>query len=213
MRMLKTQVLLLLLAVVVVGGLGADIVLKNRAESRLAAEIVTRAPGTTGVQARIRSFPFVGRLLVSGRVAQIDVTAQHASPGGVSLFDIRLRVEDVVMDAGEATRGRAVVRSIGRGSLQADLGQDEINARLPKQFQVRLQQGAAVISGPGGAEGTLTAKDGRVQLRVGGRSVLDLAVPTSALLPCTPVGTFVAGAVRLTCNFTEVPEVLVDLAN
>ena len=53
MRFLKLQVLLLLIAVVVVAALAADVVLKNRAETELAAEVSRRVPGTTGVEANI----------------------------------------------------------------------------------------------------------------------------------------------------------------
>lgn len=213
MRFVKLQVLLLLLTVVVVGALAADVALKGRAESQLAAEVMAREPETTGVRARIRSFPFVGRLLISGKVGQIDVTAQRAEPSDVALTDIRVRAEDVVLDTGEASRGRTVVRSIGRGSVQADLGQEEINSRLPKQLRVQLEEGRAVISGPGGAEGQLTVNpQGMIQLRIAGRSVLDLPLPNTSLLPCRPSATFVTGAVRLTCEFTEVPPLLLDLA-
>lgn len=211
MRFVKLQVFLLLVAVLLVGALAADLVLKNKAENRLTTEVAARSPETTGVQTRIRSFPFVGRLLLSGKVAQVDITAQHAGPGGVGLSDIRLRAEDVELDVGEATHGRAVVRSIGRGSVRADLGQNEINTRLPKQFQVQLQKGTAVVTGPGGGEGTVkVSPEGNIQVHMGSRSLLDIAIPQSNLLPCTPSATIVPGALRLTCDFTGVPKLLVD---
>ena len=213
MRFLKLQVLFLLLGVVVVGAVAADVVLKNRAETELAAQIADRVPDTTGVRTRIRSFPFVGRLLVSGKVSHVDVTAQRSAAGGVALSDIRVRAEEVEMDSDAAMGGRAVVRSIKRGSVRADLGQDQINSRLPRGFQVQLQPGAAVVSGPGGAQAKLTVSpDGKVQLRIANRSLLDLALPDTALLPCRPTPTFVTGAVRLSCTFTEVPKLLLDLA-
>jgi len=213
MRFVKLQVALLLVAVLVVGGLGADVVLKGRAEARLAAEVMAQSPNTDGVRAHIRSFPFLARLLTSGKVAQVDITAQHANPGGVALSDLFIELDEVELDPGQARRGRAVVRSIKRGRVRADLGQDQINSRLPKQFQVQLQQGRAVIDGPGGTEAKLTiSPEGMIQLRVGGRSLLDLPVPDTDLLPCRPSATFVRGALRLSCGFTEVPPLLLDLA-
>jgi len=212
MRFVRLQVALLLAAVVVVGALGADVVLKGRAEARLAAEVMAQSPDTNGVQARIRSFPFLARLLTSGKVAQVDITAQHANPGGVALSDLFVQLDEVELDPDQARRGRAVVRSIGRGRVRADLGQDQINSRLPRQFQVQLEQGRAVINGPGGTEGKLTiSPEGRIQLRIGSRSLLDLPVPDSALLPCRPSAIFVPGALRLSCDFTEVPPLLLDL--
>lgn len=213
MRFLKLQVLLLLLIVIAVAAVAGDIVLKNRAETELAAEITRRVPETNGVQARINSFPFVGRLLLSGKVSEVDVTAQHSRAGGVDLADIRVRAEEVEMDTDAAMDGRAVVKSIERGTAQADLRQDQINRRLPRGFQVRLQPGSAVVSGPGGSEATVTlTPEGNLQLRLGARTLLDLALPDTALLPCQPTATFVTGAVRLSCSFTEVPPLLLDLA-
>lgn len=213
MRYLKLQVLFLLLAVLAVGAVGADGVLKNRAETELAEQITQRVPETTGVRARIRSFPFVGRLLVSGKVSQVDVTAQHSAAGGLALADIRVRVEEVEMDTDAAMDGRAVVKSIDRGSVQADLRQSEINSRLPRGFQVQMGQGTATVSGPGGAEARLAlSPEGRIQLRIANRALLDLPLPETALLPCRPEATFVPGALRLVCTFTEVPPLLLDLA-
>lgn len=212
MRFVKLQVAFLLLAVVVVGGFAADMVLKGRAEARLEAEVTARSPDASGVRARIRSFPFLARLLTSGTVSEVDITAQHANPGGVALTDLVVRLDEVELDVDEAKKGRAVVRSIGRGSVRADLGQDQINARLPRPVQVQLQEGRAVITGPGGAEATLVlTPEGVVQLRIANRTVLDLRIPVTTLLPCRPTAAFVPGALRLSCSFTEVPELLRNL--
>ena len=213
MRYLKLQVLLLLVAVLVVGGLAADVVLKNRAETELAAEVVRRVPDAMGVQAKISSFPFVGRLLLSDEVKGVVVTAQHARVGDLSLADVRVEAEDVEMDPAAARDGRAVVRSIGRGTAQADLLQDQINQRMPSRFSVRLEEGTAVVTGPAGVKAELVVSEkGALRLRVADRTLLELEVPKTDLLPC-PVGvTFVNGAVRLACSFDEVPPLLLDLA-
>jgi len=211
MRFLKLQVLFLLIAVIAVGALAADVVLKNRAESKLEAQITEEVPETTGVRARIRSFPFVGRLLVTGQVSQVDVDVQHSAAGELALSDVRVRVEDVDLDTGEAMNGRAVVRSIKRGTVRADLRQDEINGRLPRQLQVQLQEGKAVIAGPGGTQAQLVVTpEGKIELRIANRSVFELALPTTSLLPCPPTATFVPGALRLSCSFTEVPPLLLE---
>jgi hypothetical protein len=213
MRFLKVQVLFLLIAVVVVGALAADVVLKNRAETELAAEVGRRVPGTTGVEADISSFPFVGRLLVSGTVPKVVVTAQHADSGSIGLSDVRVVVEDVEMDSRAARDGRAVVRTIGAGSVQADLRANEINPFLPRGYQVDLQEGKAVVRGPGAALAQfVTTPQGAIQLRVADRALVDLPFPKTDLLPCAPAAAFVTGAVRLTCSFDEVPPLLLDLA-
>jgi hypothetical protein len=213
MRFLKIQVLLLLLAVVVVGALGADVVLKNRAETELVAQVTQRVPGTTGVEADISSFPFVGRLLISGTVPKVVITAQHADSGSIGLSDVRVVVEEVEMDSQAARDGKAVVKSIGRGSVQADLRANEINPFLPRGYRVDLQPGKATVSGPGASLAQfVTTPEGAIQLRVADRALVDLPFPKTDLLPCAPAAEFVSGAVRLTCSFDEVPPLLLDLA-
>lgn len=213
MRFLKLQVLLLLIAVVVVGALAFDVVLKNRAETELAAEVARRVPGTTGVKADISSFPFVGRLLLSGEVPKVVVTAQHTTVGELSLTDLRVQGDDVEMDTEAAKDGRAVVKSIGRGTAQADLRADQINSRLPRGFSVRLQSGKAVVSAPGGVQAQLVGTEkGGIALQAAGRNLFELAIPKTDLLPCTPTVTFVSGAARLSCTFDSVPPLLLDLA-
>lgn len=213
MRFLKLQVLLLLIAVVVVVGLAFDVVLKNRAETELAVEIARRVPGTTGIKADISSFPFVGRLLVSGTVPEVVVTAQHAESGSIGLSDVRVVVEEVEMDTQAARDGRAVVKSIGRGTVQADLRANEINPFLPRGYQVELQPGKATVRGPGASLAQfVTTPEGKIQLRVAEKALVDLPFPTTDLLPCAPDAAFISGAVRLTCSFDKVPPLLLDLA-
>jgi len=213
MRFLKLQVLLLVVAVVAVAGLGADVVLKGRAEDELASRVEARVPGTSGVSAKISSFPFVGRLLVSGRVSRVVVAAQHTAVASLSLEDIRIQVEDVEMDSGAARQGRAVVRSIGRGSVRADLREDQVNARLPRGYQVRFQDNKATVTGPVPVPPQLVATpEGSLQLRVANRSLFDLPLPKTQLLPCSPKVAFVGGAVRLSCTFDKVPPLLLDAA-
>lgn len=213
MRLLKLQVLLLVVAVVAVGGLVFDFVVKNRAETALAEQVANRVAGTSGVGVAISSFPFVGRLAVSGQVPKIVVKVQQSTAGEVPLTDIRVLVENVKLDTQAALDGRAVVQSIGRGSVQADLREDEINRRLPRGYSVQLQAGKAVVSGPLGTKAELVSTpSGSLSLRLAGASLLDLRFPTTDLLPCRPTATFVRGAARLACTFTEVPRVLIDLA-
>jgi len=213
MRFLKLQVLLLVLAVLAVVALGADLVLKGRAQDELASEVATRVPGTTGVKAKISSFPFVGRLLVSGQVSEVVVTAQHTSTGGISMEDVRIEVDDVEMDSGAARQGKAVVQSIGRGSVRADLREDQINSRLPRGYQVHFQANKATVTGPVAIPAQVVATpEGSIQLRVANRALFDLPFPKTDLLPCAPNASFVTGAVRLACTFDKVPPVLLNLA-
>ena len=66
---LLRRLLLPFVVVVVVGGLGLDVAAKKYAEGQLASRAESRASGQASASARISSFPFVGRVLLSGEVS------------------------------------------------------------------------------------------------------------------------------------------------
>jgi len=108
-----------------------------------------------------------------------------------------------------------VVRAISRGSVRADLREDQINQRLPRGFQVHFQDGKATVTGPVTIPAQLvTTPEGSIQVVVAGRTtpLLALPFPKTDLLPCRPKATFVTGAVRLSCTFDKVPPLLLNLA-
>lgn len=210
--MRRLLVLLLVVAVLGAGAFVADLYLRQRAEVAVAQVVAENVPGSRGVRSAITAEPFVGRILVGRDVPQVVVTASSVAADRVTLRDVSLTVTHVVVDRGEALRGRLLIRSIGAGQATARVTLADLGLSVPGVV-VDLLDGRADVQGPGGAKGALElTADGKVAVTVAGRTVFSVTVPAAGLLPCAPRAAIETGGLRLTCSFTEVPAALLQRA-
>lgn len=194
---------------VLLGGLlaGTDVVAEALAESELEARLESEMPGASGVSARISSFPFLGRLLTSGRVAEVDAQARELEVEGLDLDVVSVDLDGVTLDRRILWDDqRVAVTDIDHGRVRAEVTQAALSARLG--VDVRLEAGRASVTVAGRRiTAELAVRNGR--LVVGGAGIdlppLEVVAP---LLPCIADAEIVPGRVLLTCDFTEVPEEL-----
>ena len=111
-------VLLLLAAALAVADVAAERLAESEVEARLAAEV----PEASGVSARISSFPFLGRLLTSGRVAGVDARARGLQVEGLDLDLVAVHLEGVTLDRRLLWDDqRVAVLDIDRGRVRAEV--------------------------------------------------------------------------------------------
>lgn len=199
----------LLVALVVLGALlvVTDVVAEGLAESELEARLAAEVPGATSVSARIESFPFLGHLLTSGRVAQVDARARGIEVQGLELDVVHVDLDGVTLDRRILVDDqRVAVTDIDHGRVTAEVTQAALSDRLG--VDVRLEAGRASVRVAGQrVSASLAVRDGRLVVGGAGLSLpaLDLVAP---LLPCVANAEIVPGRVLVTCDFTEVPEEL-----
>lgn len=199
----------LLVTLVVLAGLlaVADVAAEGVAESELEARLAAEIPGATGVSARISSFPFLGRLLSSGRVAEVDAQARGLEVEGLDLEVVSVDLDGVTLDRRLLWDDqRVAVTDIDHGRVRAEVTQAALSERLG--VDVRLEAGRASVTVAGRRiTAELAVRDGRLVVGGAGLSLpaLDVVAP---LLPCIADAEIVPGRVLLTCDFTEVPEEL-----
>lgn len=199
----------LVVTLVVLGGLAAvaDVVAEGVAEGELEARLEAEIPQASSVSARISSFPFLGRLLASGRVAEVDARARGLEVRGLDLDVVAVDLDGVTLDKRLLWDDqRVAVTDIDRGRVRVEVTQAALSERLG--VDVRLEAGrASVTIGGERVTAELAVRDG--QLVVGGAGdslpALDLVAP---LVPCIANAAIAPGRVLLTCDFTEVPEEL-----
>ncbi len=214
---LARRVAVLIVVVVVVAAVAGDMVARRRAQATLVDAVVRNVPGATDVSASVSSFPFLGHLLVQGRVAEVDVriggvAAPIGGRSAVDLTDVQVDVHDVDLDTGEALHGQARVTAIGRGHVQASISQDALQRLLPRGVSVHLAAGSAQVTGPlaGSAEIVATGT-GKLALRLGRpQVVIPIPLPTATVLTCPPQVAIADGTLTLSCSFRDVPRILVD---
>lgn len=163
---------------------GGDVAARRFAEDELTARVHAALSGEGTTEATIDSFPFLGRLLVTGEVERITLHQEHVVARGITFQAIDVDLRGVRIDRGRLVRERQVeITGIDRGTVSATVGLAEL-ARLA---------GGALANGIRVEDGVLVLGDVRVELA---------GVP---LLPCVSRLRFEGAAVVLTCTLHDPP--------
>lgn len=196
--------LLIALAVLVAALAVADIVVRHRVQSAIASRIEAESPGSHAT-VRISSFPFVVRLVASGRVPKITADVTDVDGDGLRFSRIDLTIHNLEVSRHQLTRGKVQVRSIGRGRVVAVVPQAEIGAAL--HAPIELTAGHARVDGRT-VPATVDVSGGRLALVAAGVPAVSVAVPELDILPCVSSARVVERAVRLSCRFHGLPAFL-----
>lgn len=173
----------LVLLVAVLWGIG-EVLLIPFAESRIETEVAERSRDATAISANIDSFPLAASVLLTGKVRELTVTLDRIGRVGVSFAEVAFRVNGINVDRTAILQGRARVRSIDSGTVTA-----------------RIELGA--IGRLASLVGVDVRMDGRT-LRAGPASI---EIPAD-LVPCDPLSRVDDDTIVITCEITELPDVL-----
>jgi hypothetical protein len=159
-------------------------VARGFAEDEVTARVRASLTGEGPTHVRLESFPFLGRLAVSGRVERLTVHQEDVVAKGLQFDSVDVDLRGVRIDRGQLLRSRQVeLTGIERGSVSATLGLAGLT-RLAGGILthgVRLDDGVLVI--------------GDVRIDLSG-------VP---LLPCASRLRFVGASIVLTCSLHDPP--------
>ncbi|MGH9163892.1 MAG: LmeA family phospholipid-binding protein [Acidimicrobiales bacterium] len=200
---------LLFLAVVLGLLAGADVAARKVAEQRIADRAEQAAGEGATATARISSFPFVARLLVSGSVPKVSVHARAVKAGAFRLSAVNLDLDGVALDRHALYGGTAKLRDIDEGTVTVELDAALLSGVL--ELPVTIEDGAVRV-GVLGQQVTAKAdvRDGVLILGVAGIPALRVPVARTELSPCDAAAVEVAGdRLRLTCRVRDVPPALV----
>jgi hypothetical protein len=214
----KLAVLTVVLALVL---LLADQVARSWAEAKLRERAAAYYPPSTSASASIRSFPFLGRLAVSGDVSEVRLTLDDVRFDVLLVHRLSLDLEQVEVDKAELTRGRVRLLDVGHGRI--DLRIDGPSLARAVDADLRFTDGSIEVHKRVGgndvvARGQITVEGNTLRLRptsvegVGlpaSAFALTYQVPPSLLPPCQIEVRAVAGGLVAGCTFTDVPESLV----
>jgi hypothetical protein len=187
----------------------ADVAVRSVAESQLRDRVRVAASPAGETTARIDSFPFLPRLLLSAEVSRIRVSAADVAAEGVTFARVAVDLRGVTFDRHRLMSDRKVVlASLSRGTAVADVTQDELSARLG--VPVTLEAGRARVRVAGQTvTATASVSDNTLRLSVSGLSVPGLRIPKLPLVPCVADAEILPGRVRLTCSVDQIPRELV----
>jgi len=215
----------LVVSLVVAGVLlGGDQAARVYAESKLAERAVAYYPPTTAADASIKSFPFVGRLLVRSDIREMRVGMENLRADVVLIRRLDLYLSDVELERNALLRGEVELTDIGSGRIDALF--DGPSLARAAGVDLRFHEDSVEIHKR--VAGTDVYARGRASvsnnvLRLQPTSVQGVGLPASAfaltikisgpeILPCDAVGEPVEGGLLVGCTVRDVPAALVRAA-
>ncbi|MGH8972558.1 MAG: LmeA family phospholipid-binding protein [Acidimicrobiia bacterium] len=216
---MRRLVTLALLAVTLVA---ADVLARAWAESNLARQAAAYYPPSTASSASIRSFPFLGRLLVAGEVSAVSLRMEGLPADVLTVRHLQFDLDDVKIDRGEMFAGRVRVLDVGAGRVEALVDGTSLARALG--LDVRFADGEVEVHRE--IRGVDVSARGRVtlegnKLRIVPISAQGLSVPASTftvtydipgvrLLPCDAEVRPVPEGLLVACSVEDVPPALVQ---
>ena len=190
------------LALVVVGDLSARRLAENRLEDRARSE--AGQPGS--VDARIRSFPVLARLVLSSTVAEVEVHLLDVDSGPVDLAAVDVALRGVRLDRDKMLSGQAELEDIDRGTVTVEIDAAAIEEVVNLPVSISGDRISVRYRGVSVSARAETGRDGALVLRAGRLPPLTVPVARSRLISCVAArATIVNGRVRLACDIAEVP--------
>lgn len=191
-----------MLALLVVGDLSARRLAENRLEDRARSE--AGQPGS--VDARIRSFPFLARLLFSSSVAEVEVHLLDVGSGPIDLAAVDVDLRGVRLDRDRMLSGEAELEDIDRGTVTVELDAAAIQGVVNLPVSISGDRITVRYRGVSVSARAEAGRDGALVLRAGRLPPLTVPMTRSRLVSCVAASaTIVNNRVRLACDITEVP--------
>ncbi len=202
--MRKFLALGMVLTVIVAVDQGARVFAENKLEEKARTEV----RGASSVDASISSFPFLGRLLVSGSVSTVEVRAERAALSDLLSAAVSVDMRGVQLDRDDLFTGKVRLKGIDTGTITIEIDAAGLNRVL--KLPVEIAGGEVRLTVAGRTLASRAAMDaGTLVLEAAGLRTLRVPIGRSGLLNCVAATAEVVGdVIRLTCQVDEVPPAL-----
>lgn len=193
---------------------GGDVAAKQYAQHQIEQRAQIQAGDGATAKAAIHSFPFVGRLLVTGSAGDLDLRVHHVVAQAVTFSTVRVQLYDVHVDKGKLLGQRKVeLTSIRKGVVTVGIDQAELTKRVG--FPVTVSGGKVSVDVRGQTVVAVpSVVNGSLRLQLGPLPALTVPIPKTDLIACQ-VATVVlnGGEVRLSCETDNIPPALLKAAS
>lgn len=177
-----------------VAALVVELVAPLVVEERIEEEVGGATRGAAAVEADLDSFPFVTRLLLTGRITRLSVTLEQLLRRRLRFSTLRFELEGIRLDRPALYRRRLELEEIAAGRVTAVVSEDALAAAGPS---VDLGAGEVVADAVGHT----------LVLAVAGTTVQSLPLPAE-LFPCDPAARLQEESIVVSCTVDEVPALL-----
>lgn len=192
--------------------IGADVSAKAFAQTKLQERARETLPGAE-VTAQIRSFPFLPRLLMNGRVSEVDFSISGIGAGDLNLTKVDLDLFGVQLDRDLLLKERkAELVGISRGLVAVELTAAQLSDAI--RHPVRIAAGQVSVSVNGRyVDATVSGAMSTIVVKFGGVAPIVVPVPRADLVPCLADVTVLSGRIRASCTVDKIPPALFTAAN
>lgn len=203
-----------LLVLAVLAGLvaltAAEVVVPPRIEQGVEERVAREVPEAGSVDATLRSFPVVARVLGTGRMEHLVVVLDDVARPEVRVDSVRVDVRGIEVSRQALVDGEVDLERIDSAALMATITEEDLEETLPGNVaDLRLLPGRAEVTVAGQTVGSdVAVRDGRVVFDLGPLGDAGVALPGREFFPCPLEGEVVHGAVQLFCTLDEVPPYL-----
>ena len=205
--MLGKALLVVGAGVVALGAVG-DLAAKSYAEDKIAERAEAAAGGRASAGADIDSFPFVLRLLTSGKAGNISLHVEHVATSTLELARVDLDLEGVQLDRAKLLSDRrAEVTDIDRGTVTVGIDADAVSRALGGlPVTIRGDRVEVRVAGRAVVGDVAVAAGGAVRVGVPNGPSATIGIPRTDLISCEGrTLSFEDDEVRVSCTITEVP--------
>lgn len=192
----------------------ADVAARSYAESKLDARAAQEAPPGSTVDTSVGGFPFLGRLLLSSTVSEVDFRLRNVDAGVVSFASVEVDLHGVHLDRDELFSNRkAKLTSIDRGVVTVEITQDALSEALRVPITIEAGQVSVTLAGVDFTVEPSVTTEGSLSFRAPGLPRgLTLTIPKTDTVPCLGRVTVLAGRLRLACNIDRIPPAFLGAA-
>jgi hypothetical protein len=204
------KLLAALVFIAVLLGLG-DVAARLYAQHQLARRIDANV-ASAHAKVTISSFPFVGRLAISGTVPKIHTRVSGVSSGRFTFDSIDLTVTGVRLDKSALLKNRRVqLQKISGGTVSADMTEAAVRHALG-DLPVTLGNGIVQVTIQGViVTARVSIANNQLSIETAG-APLSVPIPKLPVLPCAASATVSAGHLHLSCAIHDIPAALVQAA-
>lgn len=202
----------LVITLVVVLGLFAafDVAIRVFLEGQIEQE-VQDAPDldVADVEASIDSFPFLGKLGLSGEVSSAEITLIDIVDDQLDVAELSVQADGIQFDRNALFQGSVKVEDVD--SATASLTLTDLAVSEAVGVSVSFAPGTVTVqTGAGTVQANASVVDGVLTLQAGslGTFTLDLSLPQ--YLPCAPSAVAEQGQVTLSCTAEELPPIVFE---
>lgn len=192
----------------------ADVAARRAVEGQLEDNIRREVPTADRVRVHLDSFPFLGRLALSGRVPKVRASVDDVHVSRLRFSRVSVELRNVKVDRSRLVADRRLdLDTIDRGMAVAELSQGALRQALGG-LPVVLENGRIGVT-VRGVSLTVEAsiRDGVLRLSAGRLSIPPITIPKLPLLPCVTDAEAGPGVLRLSCRVNEVPQELLRRVN